>query len=70
LLLVSSYLQRKKLNLNLITYKDKNNMTVKRLGIGSDFPKIMLRDIYNNSITIPDEIKSKYCILLFIRGAW
>ena len=45
-------------------------MTVEKLGIGSDFPKIKLNDIDNNSITIPDDIKSKYCILLFIRGAW
>ena len=63
-------MQRKKFDLNLINYKNRNNMTVQKLGIGSDFPKILLKDIYNNSITIPDDIKSKYCILLFIRGAW
>ena len=45
-------------------------MTLHKLGIGSDFPKIILKDIDNNSITIPDDIKLKYCILLFIRGAW
>ena len=45
-------------------------MTIEKIGIGSDFPKIILKDIDNNSIIIPDDIKSKYCILLFIRGAW
>jgi len=45
-------------------------MTGQRLGIGSDFPEITLIDIDNNSITIPDEINTRYCILLFIRGAW
>ncbi len=45
-------------------------MTGQRLGIGSDFPEITLTDIDNNSITIPDDINTKYCILLFIRGAW
>ena len=63
-------MQRKKFELYFITYKKRNKMTVQRLGIGSDFPKITLKDIDNNSITIPDDIKSKYCILLFIRGAW
>ena len=64
------YLQSKRFDINLITFKNWNNMTVQKLGIGSDFPKIILKDIDNNSITIPDDIKSKYCILLFIRGAW
>jgi peroxiredoxin len=45
-------------------------MTGERLGIGSDFPEITLTDIDNNNITIPDDIKTRYCILLFIRGAW
>jgi peroxiredoxin len=45
-------------------------MDNQRLGIGADFPKITLTDIENKTITIPDDIKTKYCILLFIRGTW
>jgi len=45
-------------------------MTGQRLGIGSDFPEITMTDIDNNIITIPNDIKTRYCILLFIRGAW
>ena len=63
-------MQNKKIDINHITHKNWNKMTVQKLGIGSDFPKIILKDIDNNSITIPDDIKSKCCILLFIRGAW
>ena len=40
------------------------------LKIGSEFPKISLTDIENKTIIIPDEINTKYCILLFFRGAW
>jgi len=36
------------------------------LKIGSDFPKISLTDIKNKTITIPDDINSKYCIVLFL----
>ena len=46
------------------------NMNTQRLKIGSDFPKISLTDIDNKTITIPDDINSKYCIVLFFRGAW
>ncbi|MEE2716508.1 MAG: hypothetical protein VX610_03690 [SAR324 cluster bacterium] len=45
-------------------------MSAQKLGIGSDFPKIALTDIENRTITVPDDIKTKYCILLFFRGAW
>ena len=45
-------------------------MDTNRLKIGADFPKILLTDIENKTITIPDDINSKYCILLFFRGAW
>jgi len=45
-------------------------MDNQRLGIGADFPKISLTDIENKTISIPDDIKTKYCILLFIRGTW
>ncbi len=40
------------------------------LKIGSDFPNITLTDIENNKITIPNDINTKYCVLLFFRGAW
>ena len=43
---------------------------MKRLGIGSHFPKISLTDIGNKSINIVDGINTKYCILLFFRGVW
>ena len=43
-------------------------MITQRLEIGSDFPKISLTDIENQTITIPDDIKTKYCILLFSGG--
>ena len=36
------------------------------LKIGSDFPKISLTDIKNKTITISDDINSKYCIVLFL----
>ena len=45
-------------------------MNTQMLKIGSDFPKISLTDIENKTITIPDDINSKYCIVLFFRGAW
>ena len=45
-------------------------MDTNRLKIGADFPKISLTDIENKTITIPDDINSKYCNLLFFRGAW
>jgi peroxiredoxin len=45
-------------------------MNTQMLRIGEDFPKISLTDIENKTITIPDDIKTKYCILLFYRGAW
>ena len=41
-----------------------------RLSIGSDFPKISLTDNEGRNINIPDKINTRYCILLFIRGAW
>ncbi len=41
-------------------------MNTQRLIIGSDFPKISLTDIDNKTITIPDDINSKYCIMLFL----
>jgi peroxiredoxin len=45
-------------------------MDTQMLRIGADFPKISLTDIENKTITIPDDIKTKFCILLFYRGAW
>ena len=36
------------------------------LKIGSDFPKISLTDIENKTITIPHDIDTKFCILLFL----
>ena len=46
------------------------NMNRQMLKIWSDFPKISLTDIENKTITIPDDINTKFCILLFFRGAW
>lgn len=40
-------------------------MDTQRLKIGAEFPKISLTDIENKTITIPDDIKTKYCILIF-----
>ena len=40
------------------------------LRIGANFPKISLTDIENKNITIPDDINTNFCILLFFRGAW
>ncbi len=40
------------------------------LSIGSDFPKISLETTEGKSLIIPQDIKTSYCILLFIRGAW
>jgi len=45
-------------------------MDTQRLKIGVDFPKISLTDIETKTINIPDDIKTKFCILLFFRGAW
>jgi len=45
-------------------------MNMDRLSIGSDFPKISLTDTEGRNINIPDKINTRYCILLFIRGAW
>ena len=36
------------------------------LRIGTDFPKITLTNIENKTITIPDDIDTKFCILLFL----
>ena len=41
-----------------------------KLSIGSDFPKISLETTEGKSLIIPQDIKTRYCILLFIRGAW
>ena len=40
------------------------------LRIGANFPKISLTDIENKNITIPDDINTNFCVLLFFRGAW
>ena len=44
----------------------KNQM----LRLGANFPKISLTDIENKNITIPDDINTNFCVLLFFRGAW
>jgi hypothetical protein len=54
--------------LSTLTIFTKLNMNM--LKIGSEFPTISLTDIENKTIIIPDEINTKYCILLFFRGAW
>ena len=41
-------------------------MNTQMLKIGSDFPKISMTDIENKTITIPDDINTKFCILLFL----
>ncbi len=48
--------------------QSKENMS--RLSIGSIFPDISLDTTKGNIIKIPQDIKTKYCIVLFIRGAW
>ena len=48
--------------------QSKENMS--RLSIGSNFPDISLETTKGNIIKIPQDIKTKYCIVLFIRGAW
>ena len=40
----------------------KNQM----LRIGANFPKISLTDIENKNITIPDDINTNFCVLLFL----
>jgi len=41
-------------------------MKTQMLKIGSDFQKISMTDIENKTITIPDDIDTKFCILLFL----
>ena len=41
-----------------------------RLSAGDKFPSIFLKDIEDKTICIPEKVKTKYCVLLFFRGAW
>lgn len=41
-----------------------------KLSAGDKFPSIILKDIENKNVCIPEEVNTKYCVLLFFRGAW
>ena len=41
-----------------------------KLSAGDKFPSIFLKDIENKTVCIPEEVNTKYCVLLFFRGAW
>ena len=42
----------------------------KKLGAGDSFPKMTLKLLDGGSFTVPDDINSKYMVLLFYRGHW
>ena len=41
-----------------------------RLSAGDKFPSILLKDIEDKTVCIPEEVNTKYCVLLFFRGVW
>ena len=41
-----------------------------RLSAGDRFPRILMKDTEDKTVCIPEEVNTKYCILLFFRGAW
>jgi len=41
-----------------------------RLSAGDKFPCILLKDIEDKTVCIPEKVSTKYCVLLFFRGAW
>ena len=41
-----------------------------RLGAGDKFPSIFLKDTEDKTVCIPEEVNTKYCVLLFFRGVW
>jgi len=42
----------------------------KKLDAGDPFPKMTLNLLEGGSLTIPDDIDSKYLVVLFYRGHW
>ena len=36
-----------------------------KLSAGDKFPSIFLKDIENKTVCIPEELNTKYCVLLF-----
>ena len=41
-----------------------------RLSAGDKFPNIFLKDTEDKTVCIPEEVNTKYCVLLFFRGVW
>ena len=41
-----------------------------RLSAGDRFPSILMKDTEDKTVCIPEEVNTKYCALLFFRGAW
>ena len=41
-----------------------------RLSAGDRFPSILMKDTEDKTVCIPEEVNTKYCTLLFFRGAW
>ncbi len=42
----------------------------KSLSSGSIFPKIKLKTVNFGELVLPDDLKSKYVMILFYRGGW
>lgn len=42
----------------------------KKLGIGDTFPNLTISLVNGGTIDLPDEIGSKYGVILFYRGHW
>jgi hypothetical protein len=41
-----------------------------KLGIGATFPKLVLNLVDGGTLNLPDDLDSKYRIILFYRGHW
>ena len=41
-----------------------------RLSAGDRFPSILMKDTEDKTVCIPEEVNTKYCVLLFFRGVW
>ena len=41
-----------------------------KLGAGAAFPSLRLTLVDGNSISVPDDLSTKYKVILFYRGHW
>jgi len=43
---------------------------VEILSTGSKFPKISIKTVNYGELVLPDDLESKYAMILFYRGGW